>query len=170
MKNTHKAMSSSKSVEWYTPKWLFNKLNDQFNFTLDAASSNLNRLVKRNFTVEDNALTQDWSQDIVFCNPPYNKNPKWFEKISQCGAKSVVVLVPIRASTQYWFKYVYPYASEIFVFQGRLNFENSTSTPPFDTCVILFGQGTLECLNEHGLLIDLKQIVPTHKRKPYISK
>lgn len=167
MKQPHKVMSSSKSVEWYTPKWLFKLLNDKFKFTLDAASSDTNCLVAKHFTIEDNALVQDWSKDIVFINPPFSVNPKFFEKISSCGAKTVVVLVPVRAGTKYWFKFVYPYASEILVFKGRLKYENSTSTPPFDSCLILFGQGSLRFIEEHGLVIDLKEAVSTKHRKEY---
>lgn len=159
MKKTHEIMSSSVSTEWYTPKWLFDKLNKEFNFTLDAASSDKNCLVKKHYTIEQDSLIQDWSNDIVFCNPPFNKNPKWFQKFANSGAKTTVVLCPIRAGTKYWFKYVYPYASEILIFNGRLKYENSINSPPFDSCLILWGKGSLQFLKNTGLILDLNKII-----------
>ena len=55
---------SSKSNEWMTPKWLFNQLDNEFHFDLDAAATKENALCNKFFTQEDDALNQDWAAQI----------------------------------------------------------------------------------------------------------
>lgn len=53
-------MYSSKSDEWSTPQDFFDELDNEFNFDLDAAASELNHKCARYFTVADDGLTQKW--------------------------------------------------------------------------------------------------------------
>ena len=71
----------SESIEWETPQWLFDELDKEFHFTLDAAASKTNAKCSRFFNKKDDALTQKW-EGVVWCNPPYGKNVtgKWTEK------------------------------------------------------------------------------------------
>ena len=62
---------SSKTDLWSTPQDFYDKLNDEFHFTLDPCATDFNHKTKKYFTVEDDGLKQDWSNDIVFMNPPY---------------------------------------------------------------------------------------------------
>lgn len=64
-------MFSSDKDYWETPQSLFDELNAEFNFTLDAAASDANHKCERYFTKKDNGLLQDWQGETVFCNPPY---------------------------------------------------------------------------------------------------
>ena len=59
MKNL-KVMYSSNSDEWATPQSLYDELNREFNFDLDAAASELNHKCSRYFTIQDDGLTQNW--------------------------------------------------------------------------------------------------------------
>lgn len=56
----HKALFSSKKMDWCTPQDFFDKLDAEFHFTLDAASSDENAKCKNHFTVQDNDLSQNW--------------------------------------------------------------------------------------------------------------
>lgn len=56
----NKALLSSKSDMWETPQELFEKLDGEFHFTLDACATHENAKCKRYFTERDNALVQDW--------------------------------------------------------------------------------------------------------------
>ncbi len=107
------------------------------------------------YTKKINGLKQDWSREVVFCNPPYGDNPTWFKKIAESKAKTVVALVPARIGTNYWFNYVYPYATQIAILRGRLYFENSSTASPFDSVIILFGKGNLDCLKTESKIIKL---------------
>ena len=77
----NKVHFSSNSNEWYTPKDLFDKLDKEFQFTLDPCCTELSALCKKFYTVLDNGLEQDWSGDTVFMNPPYGREIKdWIKK------------------------------------------------------------------------------------------
>ena len=76
-----KTLFSSASDEWATPQELFDKLNDEFNFTIDVCASKENAKVNRFFTKEQDGLKQDWTGETVWCNPPYGKQIKrWIYK------------------------------------------------------------------------------------------
>lgn len=61
-----KVLYSGKSDEWTTPPELFNKLDAEFNFTLDAAASDNNHLCKKYFTASDDALSRSWGGRSYF--------------------------------------------------------------------------------------------------------
>nr|WP_256098324.1 phage N-6-adenine-methyltransferase [Staphylococcus haemolyticus] len=67
---------SSKSNEWTTPQHLFDELNQEFNFTLDPCATEENAKCSKHFTIEDDGLSKDWSNDVVFMNPPYGREIK----------------------------------------------------------------------------------------------
>lgn len=76
-----KAMVSSKSNEWATPQDLFDELNKEFNFTLDPWNTDQNKKCKKNYTIKDDGLSKDWSNEIVFMNPPYGGHTgDWIKK------------------------------------------------------------------------------------------
>ena len=75
------ALFSSASDEWETPHELFDKLNDEFHFTIDVCASEWNAKVIRYYTKEQNGLNQDWTGETVWCNPPYGRQVKaWIQK------------------------------------------------------------------------------------------
>ena len=55
-----KVLFSSKEEKWATPQDFFDKLNDEFNFTLDAAASPDNAKCANYFTEEQDGLVQSW--------------------------------------------------------------------------------------------------------------
>ncbi|MEK6883311.1 MAG: phage N-6-adenine-methyltransferase [Nanoarchaeota archaeon] len=132
---------SSKSNEWKTPKFLFDKLNEEFNFNLDAAASKDNALCKNFFTLEDNSLIQDWQFGTVFCNPPYGREIGKFvkkgyeESLRGC---TVVFLIPARTDTKWWHEYCSK--GEVRFIKGRLKFKNGncTNSAPFPSVIVIF--------------------------------
>ena len=69
----NKVLFSSNKEDWEKPQDLFNKLDQEFNFTIDVASSEENHKCNRYYTDKENGLIQDWSNETVWCNPPYRK-------------------------------------------------------------------------------------------------
>lgn len=53
-------MFSSNSDEWSTPDAVFEELNNEFNFDLDAAANDENHKCDRYFTKEQDGLKQNW--------------------------------------------------------------------------------------------------------------
>lgn len=135
----NRGMMSSNSNEWATPKKLFDDLNREFNFTLDPCATKENAKCSKFFTEEDNGLLQDWSKDIVFCNPPYGRQLcKWVEKASNEASRgaTVVMLIPARTDTSYFHKYIYK-KHEIRFLPGRLHFNESKQSAPFPSMIVV---------------------------------
>lgn len=141
-----KAMVSSKSNEWATPQDLFDKLNKEFNFTLDPCSTNENKKCIKNYTIEDDGLTKDWSKDVVFMNPPYGGHTgDWIKKAYESSKEGAIVVCLIVSSTDrsYWHEYIFTYAAQIRFIRGRLHFNNSKSSAPFASAIVIFDNNKL---------------------------
>ena len=134
-------MFSSKTDLWSTPNDFFDKLNDEFRFTLDPCSTHENAKCYKHFTEEENGLLQDWGNEVVFCNPPYGRQIKdWVKKSyeeSQKGNTTVVMLIPARTDTIYFHEYIY-HKAEIRFIKGRLRFGNAKNSAPFPSMVVIF--------------------------------
>jgi hypothetical protein len=65
-------LMSSDSMEWATPQDLFDELDAEFHFTLDACANELNHKVANYYTVEQDGLAQEWT-GTVWMNPPYGR-------------------------------------------------------------------------------------------------
>ena len=59
----------SAKQDWETPQDLFDAINAEFNFTLDAAASPENAKAKAYFTKEMDGLHQSWANHVVWLNP-----------------------------------------------------------------------------------------------------
>ena len=132
-------MFSSKDQTWTTPDYIFNRLNLEFNFTLDVCAFPESAKCQKYFTPEIDGLKQDWSNDICFCNPPYSECGIWMKKAHEEAVKGaiVVALLPCRPDNKYWHQYCMQ-ASEIRFVKGRLRFGNSNNSAPFPSCLIVF--------------------------------
>ncbi len=112
-------MFSSATDLWATPQAFFDKLNEEFHFTLDPCANNENHKCERYFTAQQDGLLQDWGGHIVFCNPPYGRVlRKWVEKCSSESQKPntlVVMLIPARTDTSYFHDFIYNKAEVRFI-------------------------------------------------------
>ena len=132
---------SSKTNEWSTPQAFFDELNKEFNFTLDPCATSENAKCTKYFTVEDDGLKQDWSNDVVFMNPPYGREIKyWVQKAYEESLKgaTVVCLIPARTDTAYWHDYIFGKADDIRFLRGRLKFGGSKNPAPFPSAIIIY--------------------------------
>lgn len=136
-------MFSSKTDLWSTPWNFFEKLNDEFHFTLDPCSTHENAKCYKHFTIEEDGLLQDWGNEVVFCNPPYGRQIKdWIKKAyeeSQKDNTTVVMLIPARTDTIYFHEYIY-HKAEIRFIKGRLKFGDAKNAAPFPSMVVIFGR------------------------------
>ena len=134
-------MFSSKTDLWSTPQDFFNKLNEEFNFSLDPCATHENKKCQKYFTKETDGLSKSWEGEIVFCNPPYGREIKqWVEKgykESKKNKTKVVMLLPARTDTQWFHNYIYK-KSEIRFIKGRLKFGGSKNSAPFPSMVVIF--------------------------------
>lgn len=132
-----------KTVEWATPQAFFDKLNEEFRFTLDPCSTHENAKCVNHYTRAENGLIQNWGGQRVFCNPPYGRElPQWVRKCYEEAQRGtlVVMLIPSRTDTRWFHEYIYGKAEIRFV-RGRLKFGDGLGTAPFASMVVIFRTG-----------------------------
>jgi site-specific DNA-methyltransferase (adenine-specific) len=129
---------SSNTDLWATPQDFFDKLDAEFQFTLDPCATHENHKCQTYFTVDDDGLAQDWSGHTVFMNPPYGREiGRWMEKASESGT-TVVCLVPARTDTRWWHENVIEKNAEVRFVRGRLKFGGSKNSAPFPSAVVVY--------------------------------
>ena len=149
---------SSKSMCWCTPQDLFDKLNAEFDFVLDAAATDKTAKCELYYTPETDGLSQSWDRGgAAFCNPPYGREiGKWVKKAfeeARGGGYPVVLLIPARTDTAYFHDYIYGKA-EIRFIRGRLRFTdadgNVDGPAPFPSMVVIYNGKQVEKAHDNG--------------------
>jgi len=98
-----------------TPPDLYQRLNAQHHFTLDACATHENTKCPAYYTVDGryllsvktsdaDGLTGSWKGERVWCNPPYSDIPAWLMKAWDSGAERVVMLLPATRTEQAWWQ------------------------------------------------------------------
>jgi site-specific DNA-methyltransferase (adenine-specific) len=128
---------------WATPQPLFDALDKEFWFQLDAAANYDNAKCGSYFNEEDNSLAQTWfGYENVWLNPPYSRNKigpfmkKAYEE-SMNGA-TVVCLVRFDPSAKWFQNFVHGKASNVRMLKRRVKFEGADSLYPFPCCVVVY--------------------------------
>ena len=132
-------MFSSKTDLWETPQDLFDKLNNEFHFTLDVCATPENAKCEEFYTKEQDGLKQPW-KGTVWCNPPYGRQiGEWVRRafLASVSGSTVVMLLPARTDTRWFHEYIYGKA-EIRFIRGRLKFGGSKNSAPFPSMVVVF--------------------------------
>jgi len=134
-------LRSSLTPDWGTPQEFFDKLNEEFGFTLDVCARDWNNKCDNYFTKEDDALTQVWS-GVCWMNPPYGRVlGKWMAKAAESwrSGATVVCLLPARTDTAWWHDFVMQ--GDIRFIRGRLKFvsrDGAGQYAPFPSAVVVF--------------------------------
>jgi site-specific DNA-methyltransferase (adenine-specific) len=140
---------TSNDDTWTTPRNYFDKVNAEFNFTLDAAALSSSTLVPDNWYGPDHpdqsrrdAFSREWAEEsagAVWLNPPYGRTIKdWMRKakLESMRGATVVCLVPSRTDTAWWHDYCID-AYEIRFIRGRLKFGNQPNAAPFPSALVI---------------------------------
>lgn len=139
------ALYSSEEQAWATPQALFDVLNAEFEFELDAAASKQNAKCATFLDKQRDSLSVPWSEitkGSVWLNPPYGRSLNdWMRKAYEESQKGlcVVCLVFARTDTR-WFHDWAMKAQEIRLIPGRVTFGNASNSAPAPSCVIVFDQ------------------------------
>lgn len=139
-----KALFSHESDDWCTPRDKFNEWAKVFNFKVDAAASNDNKLCEIHYgpgsEFNIDALSCEWKRDLLhFCNPPYSRISDFIRKgyMEYKRGVSSVFLIPSRTDTRYWHEYIEGEAEVTFL-KGRLKFEGAKNSAPFPSCLVKY--------------------------------
>ena len=131
---------------WTTQPKLFQQLNKIFQFTIDACASEDNALCKRYWSKENDCRKQDWSNEIVFCNPPFGDTGTIISNAPK--ATNAVFLLPVTCLATKYFEANPP--SLICIPNHRIRFDPpkglkvTTVSPTLGTVILIYGKTTKE--------------------------
>lgn len=118
---------------WQTPQPLFDTLDNEFNFQVDAFASDLNHLCDQYFTEERSAfepITNHFKKylwleyDNFFANPPYSQTDDCLKLLAdKAETYNVTIVALVNANTDTkWFKDAVSTANEVRLISGRVSF------------------------------------------------
>lgn len=157
----HRQANSHKSVEWYTPAWIFEALG--LTFDLDPASPHdMETAVpaETKYTVFDDGLKRPWF-GRVWMNPPYGPTTsQWMARMVAHG--NGVALVFSRTDAA-WFQEALKSASGVLFLAGRIQFipghenRHKVSRSGAGTAMFAFGHDcatALSRMRDRGVYIE----------------
>lgn len=133
------SLYSSSKMDWGTPQALFDKLNNEFDFSLDVCANQQNSKCNNYYTEQDDGLKQSWN-GTIWMNPPYGREiSKWVAKAYEESRKGCicVCLIPVRSDTKWWHRYVMS-SAQIRLLNKRLSFEGANNKAPFPAAIVVF--------------------------------
>ena len=139
--NITKGLTSTGNIVAETPKYLFDRISSIFNFSLDACALPENAKCESYYTPEDDGLSKPW-RGGVWCNPPYGREiSSWVKKACEESQKEynsfVLMLLPARTDTKWWWEYVQGKATLFFI-KGRVKFGDHNVGAPFPSVLALY--------------------------------
>ena len=140
----HDALYTSRSEEWPTPPAFFNKLNEEFHFSLDPCATAQNaRSARYSLRKIPNGLLQDWGLHNVFFAIRLTERGcrDWARKCyeaSHNGALVVLTCARPHPHTRWFHDWVYGKAAEMEPVRGRLKFGDGKQSAPFPSLVSVF--------------------------------
>ncbi len=106
----NRALLSSESPEWGTPKDFFDARDAELAFTIDVCAQASNAKRRRFYSPRDNGLAQSWEGETAWCNPPYGRAiGGWVQKARDEAMRArclTCLLLPARVDTDWWRTFV----------------------------------------------------------------
>jgi phage N-6-adenine-methyltransferase len=154
---------NNKSVDWYTPPWVFQALNLEFDLDPCQPVGGIPWIpAKKFYTLEDDGLSSPW-HGLVWLNPPYGKHTKdWLHKMHT--HRNGVALVFARTDCA-WFHDYCSNADAILFLRGRVRFvdgHNATAGggAGSGSMLIAWGEESVDALelNKHlGMFVKINK-------------
>lgn len=143
----------AKSIEWGTPQWLYDDLNQEFNFTVDVASTHENAKCKIHYTKVDNVFAENLQGETIWCNPPYDIDmldvfTKFLWRQTRQDNTLAVMLVPVKSDQAWWHNYVL--LSEVRFIRGRIKFQGAKSGCPMAVCLVIMQRNRLPIMKSYA--------------------
>lgn len=168
-----RSVATHKSVEWYTPQWVFDELG--IDFDLDPSSPHDMATAvpaTTKYTIFDDGLKKPWF-GRVWLNPPYGPDTgMWVRRMVEHG--NGVALVFSRTDAN-WCQEAMKAASAILFVSGRIEFvpgkenQHKKSRCGAGTVLFAFGQEcatALRKLSERGVFLECKRAGGIHEKFP----
>lgn len=149
-----------KSDEWYTPKYIFDSLECEFDLDVAAPVDRRYCNVPAKDFITENSLSVEW-YGFVWMNPPFGKRnglELWLSKINK--HHNGIALVPDRTSAPWWQKAARQCDSLLFL-NKKVKFIRPDGTcggsPSTGTTLLAYGETAVSALKRAsniGLLIN----------------
>lgn len=128
--------------EWYTPKWLIDKLGP---FDLDPCSpaDRPYDTAAVHVTKEQDGLKYDWGRSRIWLNPPYSQPllRAFVEKLAE--QNNGIALLANRTDNLLFHEVIFPKAASILFLRNRIRFirpDGTSGNPFFGSCLVAFGR------------------------------
>lgn len=146
----------NKSVDWYTPKWIFDELNIEFDLDPASPEGGVPWIPAATYyTEEQDGLVQPW-KGSVWLNPPYGKHTgAWLAKMHV--HRRGVALVFARTDCKWFHDYIAKSDGILFL-KGRVKFvdglgKTGGSGAGCGSMLVAWGyeaSGALRDMSKHG--------------------
>lgn len=130
--------------DYGTPIELLNAVRSRLQirqFWIDLAASEENSVCEHYYSEADDAFKQSWVfvGEWGWLNPPFGHIDPWVEKAAHesMNGANIVMLVPSSVGSNWWSKWVIPYAYVTHL-NGRITFVGETTYYPKDCSLLLF--------------------------------
>jgi len=161
MIGARKTPPKHKSVEWYTPAWIFERLSIEFDLDPSSPHDYVTAVpAKTKYTIFDDGLSKPWI-GRVWMNPPYGPDTGfWMRRLISHG--DGIALVFSRTDAE-WFQEAMASASATLLVRGRIAFvpshENShkKGRSGAGSAMFAFGEKNATALQQ---LADLGVMIP----------
>ncbi len=146
----HELIDHGTSDDYYTPPFIFDALNVEFDMDVSAPPGGVPWIpAKRSLTIIDDGLASEWV-GRVWCNPPYSNVTPWAKKLIKHD--DGIALVPMAKSG--WFNLIWDHASGALPLPANLKFVKSDQTSGsimLPVMLFAFGEANRQVLINSGL-------------------
>lgn len=160
---TQNVMFGSESTEYGTPDWVFQPVQKRLLLNWDMAASEAQHKLPLYATKDGtfvqhfstphqtgllDGLLESWHDKRVWLNPPYGRGitELWVRKaameVLHNGCPVAALLLPARTDTEWFHRWVAPYA-EIHFMQSRIRFLGAKDSAPFPSIIAVYQTGLL---------------------------
>ena len=135
--------------DYYTPKWIFDKLNITFDLDVAAPPNGCHWIpAKHYYDQQTNGLTSDWYGN-VFMNPPFSKPIDWVNKFMQHA--NGIALLPMSKSK--WFDKIWAHQNAIVILPQNLKYidpKGGNGSIFMPSILVAYGQQNIAALHNIG--------------------
>lgn len=145
--------TAAAKTDYGTPRELYDELDREFRFAVDAAANEANHKAARwigpGGFMADALSPGRWARrgQAAFLNPPYSKHTPDFvarARLEARGGIVVVCLLPARTETRWW--QASCAGSEVRLVRGRIRFDGGRVQAPFAPAIVVMRPGDPEPL------------------------
>lgn len=154
----------NKTIEWYTPPWIFIKLGLKFDLDPASPKEPVSWIpADKTYSIADDGLIQPW-KGLVWLNPPYGSHTSaWLKRMHQ--HRNGVALVFSRTDCRWYHDYVAK-ADAILFLKGRVSFVDADGVTEgrgagCGSMLVAWGDKSVKALmkmQEYGHLVIMPQM------------